>query len=61
MDDNERYVGLSCGVGRQIKLSAHWHCFSLFINQIHHNECVCVSVCVVQMCVKDWEEKEDRW
>lgn len=28
--------------GIQIKKSTHWHCFSLFINQIHHNECVCV-------------------
>lgn len=28
--------------GSQIKKSTHWHCFSLFINQIHHNECVCV-------------------
>lgn len=30
--------------GSQIKKSTHWHCFSLFINQIHHNECVCVCV-----------------
>lgn len=29
--------------GSQIKKSTHWHCFSLFINQIHHNECVCID------------------
>lgn len=33
------YEELSCGVGSQIKESTRWHCFSLFINQIH---CVCV-------------------
>lgn len=36
-------VELSCGETSQIKESAHWHCFSLFINQIHHNE-ECVSL-----------------
>lgn len=50
MDDDEHRTGLSCGVGSQIKESAHWQCFSLFINQIHRNEhvrlCVWVCACV---------------
>lgn len=52
MDDGEHCTGLSCGVGSQIKESAHWQCFSLFINQIHRNEHVrpCVSGCV-RVCV----------
>lgn len=47
MDDGWHYMELSCGVGSQIKESTRWHCFRLFINQIHHNVCVCV-----------WEEEK---
>lgn len=39
-DERRHDVELSCADGSQIKESTHWQSFSLFINQIHHNECV---------------------
>lgn len=58
MDESWHDVELSCGEGSQIKESTHWHCFSLFINQIHHNECVPAGQGNVGM--EDYE-REDGW
>lgn len=53
MDDGEHCSGLSCGVGSQIKESAHWQSFSLFINQIHRNEHV--RLCAPgRVCGRRW-------
>lgn len=38
IDERWYYVKISCEVGSQIKESTRWNCFSLFINQIYHNE-----------------------